>query len=150
MKFKEPDSHIHLIVRGLIIQGENIILCHIKGAHYFFLPGGHVENGESVETALLREFNEEMEGSEYEISSFIGACENIFLLKEDIRQHEMNIILKVVVPENIELKSKEDHLEFVSVKKDDFKNQTVFPEKIKEGIIDWFDNGKTFFKEIEK
>ncbi len=58
MKFQEPKSHIHLIARGLLLRGDSIILCRVKGAELFFLPGGHIEDGESAKVALLRELCE--------------------------------------------------------------------------------------------
>ena len=148
MIFHEPKSHMHLISRGLLSQGDDFILCHIKGSDWFFLPGGHIENGESAKTALIRELEEEIGFNKYEIESFIGVCENIFLREEDKFQHEINIIFKVKIPEDIDVKSIEDHIEFVKVKKEELKNYKILPNKIKEGIIDWLDSKKSFFKEI--
>ncbi len=148
MKFHEPKSHIHLIARGLLLQGDSVILCRVKGAELFFLPGGHVEDGESVKVALLRELHEEIGKNNYNISSFVGTCENIFPLEEGVFQHEMNIIFAVNIPEGGELKTKEGHIEFVSVAKNDLKNNKIMPPPLKDGIIGWFDDNNPFFKEI--
>lgn len=148
MKFKAPKSHIHLVARGLLLQGDNIILCRVKDAEWFFLPGGHIEDGESAKVALLRELQEEVGESNYNITSFVGACENIFPLEEGVFQHEMNIVFAVDVSKSIELKTEEDHIEFISVAKNDLKNYKILPISLKNGIIEWLRSHNPFFKEI--
>lgn len=148
MKFQGPKSHIHLIARGLLLHGDNIILCRVKNAKWFFLPGGHIEDGESAKIALLRELREEIGKGNYNITSFVGACENIFPLEEGVFQHEMNIIFAVNVLEGIEPKTKEDHIEFISVAKNDLKNYKILPATLKDGIIEWLYSNNPFFKEI--
>ena len=148
MQFQRPKSHIHLIARGLLLHGDNVILCRVKDAKWFFLPGGHIEDGESAKVALLRELREEIGEGNYNITSFVGVCENIFPLKESVFQHEVNIILAVNVPEGIEPETKEDHIGFISVAKDDLKNYKILPASLKDGIIEWLDSNQPFFKEI--
>ena len=148
MKYRGPESHIHLIARGLLLRGENVILCRAKGADWFFLPGGHIEDGEPSKIALARELHEEISGGEYSVSSFLGACENIFLLEEGVLQHEMNIVFAVDVTGDVEPKAKEDHIEFVAIPKSTLKDQKILPTAIKAGIISWIGNGQLFFNEI--
>lgn len=147
-KFQEPNSHIHLISRGLLVKGDEIILCRVKDAKWFFLPGGHIEDGESARSALLRELKEEIGESDYKITSFIGACENIFSLEEDLFQHEINIVFKVEVPSDLNVGTKEDHIEFVNVSKHDLKDCKILPATLKEGLLDWVEDEKSFLKEI--
>ncbi len=91
-RFDVPKSHIHSIARGLLVQGEEIILCRIKGGDYFSLPGGHIEDGESAKTALLRELKEEMGISNLEATAFVGVCENVFSQEDGVSLHEINVI----------------------------------------------------------
>ena len=148
VNFQGPKSNIHLIALGLIVRGEEVILCRIKDAKWFFLPGGHIEDGESARTALLRELHEEIGNSNYKINSFIGVCENIFSLEKDVLQHEINIIFKVDVPNELKVNTKEDHIEFVSIAKNNLKDYKILPIALKDGLIEWLENEKPFLKEI--
>lgn len=147
-KFQGPNSRIHLIARGFLVHGEEIILCRVKDAKWFFLPGGHIEDGESARVALSRELQEEIGANDYKITSFIGICENIFPLEENILQHEINIIFKVDVPHELKVDTKEDHIEFVSIAKKNLKDYKILPAPLKDGLIEWLDKEKSFFKEI--
>ncbi|MHB1395098.1 MAG: NUDIX domain-containing protein [Clostridia bacterium] len=51
----------HMIVRAVIISDYHILLAHQKGADNTFLPGGHIEIGESAVAALKREVREELD-----------------------------------------------------------------------------------------
>lgn len=148
MKFRGPESHIHSIVRGLLVRGEEIILCRVKDTKWFFLPGGHIENGESAKVALLRELHEETGISDYKITSFVGICENIFPIKNNISQHEINIIFKVDIPKEIKINSKEDHIEFVSIIEKNLKDYKILPIALKDGLLEWQRDKIPFLKEV--
>jgi ADP-ribose pyrophosphatase YjhB (NUDIX family) len=47
--------------RGIVLHNNQILLIerHRDGKHYFTVPGGHVEPGETLEMALVREMHEE-------------------------------------------------------------------------------------------
>lgn len=147
-KFDAPRSHIHVLARGLLVRGEEIILCRVKDAKWFFLPGGHVEDGESARNSLLRELKEEIGDGDYDISSFIGACENIFSLEENLFQHEINIVFKVNVPSTLKVGTKEDHIEFVTIPKGTLKDYKILPAPLKEGLMTWLETNEPFLKEL--
>ncbi len=126
----------------------NVILCKLKDKSWHFLPGGHVENGESAKEALKRELREELGIKNIDISSFVGICENLFVHHKDKLQHEVNIIFEVNLPTD-DIKSKEDHIEFIATKEKDLKKQIILPEGIQEEIADWVESEKPFFKEIK-
>lgn len=148
MRFQEPKSHIHLIARGLLVHGQDIILCRVKDAKWFFLPGGHIEDGESAKVTLLRELREEVGNNDYKVTSFVGVCENIFPLEEGALQHEINIIFRVEVPHEIKIDTKEDHIEFVSIAKRNLKDCKILPVTLKDGLLEWLENEKPFLIEI--
>ena len=130
------------------MRGEEIILCRVRDAEWFFLPGGHIEDGESARATLLRELREETGVSDYKITSFVGVCENIFPFKDGVSQHEINIIFKVDVPQEVQMNTKEDHIEFVSIAVNDLKDYKILPTALKDGLLEWLKNGKPFLKEI--
>ena len=148
MKFEQSKSNIHIISRGLIVQGGDIILCKAKGAGWFFLPGGHIEEGESARSALLRELEEETGIDNFQIVSLIGICENIFSLDKETSQHEINIIFEVNIPQILKIESKESNIEFVNIKRGGLKNSNILPSSLKDGVLEWLENKKPFFKEI--
>jgi ADP-ribose pyrophosphatase YjhB (NUDIX family) len=147
-KFKSSEVDIHLISRALIIQGENIVLCKAKGKDWYFLPGGHVENGESSKNCLFRELDEEM-GLIINEAIFIGACETIFLIEEETIKHEINMVFKVEIPEDFIISSKEDELDFVIIKREEFQDYNILPEKIRDGIREWMETETPFFRGIQ-
>jgi 8-oxo-dGTP diphosphatase len=145
--FQSPQSHIHVIARGFLVRGDKIILCRAKDSDYFFLPGGHIEDGESARTALLRELYEEIGPADYKITSFMGVVENIFPLEESILQQEMNIVFAVDVPIEMEITTKENHIEFVGVPKESLAEYRILPTSLKDALLDWAQLKNPFFKE---
>jgi ADP-ribose pyrophosphatase YjhB (NUDIX family) len=146
-KFIGSDSHIHNIARGLLVQGDNIILCYtLDDDEWYFLPGGHIEDGESARKALSREIEEELSQANFEISDFIGVCESIFSL-DDGKQHEINIVFTVKLDGSTDIDAAEDHIDFVSVPKDELSDYNVLPESLLEGVLEWGETDDAFFKE---
>lgn len=68
---------IETIARGVCVRGGNILLCRAKGGSSTYLPGGHIEFGETGRQALRREILEEI-GAEAAVGRFIGVVENAF------------------------------------------------------------------------
>ncbi|NTW15445.1 MAG: NUDIX domain-containing protein [Candidatus Moranbacteria bacterium] len=146
MTYEAPESHIHFISRALLRQGEDVILCRLKGKDWNFLPGGHVEDGESARSALARELVEELGEGDYLIGDLVGVCENAFPISETSSQHEVNFVFEVRVPTGISLGSQEDHLEFAVVSADSLREHHILPDSLKAGIFSFLETGKPFHK----
>lgn len=69
---------IETIARGVCVRGGKILLCRAKGGSSTYLPGGHIEFGETGRQALRREILEEI-GAEAAVGRFIGVVENAFM-----------------------------------------------------------------------
>ncbi|KXY38691.1 DNA mismatch repair protein MutT [Bacillus cereus] len=122
-------SKFHHIVRAIMIKDEKLLVAEYIGHHYF-LPGGHVEIGESAENALIRELREEL-GVTCSIKQFLGVIENQWQAKETLH-HEINHIFEI---DSNELKSdftpisKESHLAFhwIDFNKENINFYTIMP-----------------------
>ncbi len=90
-------NNIHVLSRAVIIDQAHILLCKTLDlqVNFYFLPGGHVEHGESVESALLRELAEET-GASCTISQFLGCLEYSFTPGHSsiCHNHEYNFVFE--------------------------------------------------------
>ena len=79
MEFKEYElAGIETIARGVCVRDGKLLLCRAKGGSSTYLPGGHIEFGETGRQALVREVKEEL-GVESSTGAFLGVVENAFL-----------------------------------------------------------------------
>jgi 8-oxo-dGTP diphosphatase len=91
-------SNFHHMARGIIINNNKVLLAHAIGHNNSFLPGGHIEFGESAPEALKREIEEEIGLSCY-IESYLGLVEHKW--EKNMELHcEINQAFKVKVPVN--------------------------------------------------
>lgn len=104
-------AFIETIARGVAIADGRILLCKAKGGSSTYLPGGHIELGESSREALVREMKEET-GLDVETGRFLGAVENSFVQKGK-RHSEINLVYEMKLPpEAKEVRALEDWIEF--------------------------------------
>lgn len=146
--FQSPNSHIHVLARSFLVRGPEVILCRVKGKEWYFLPGGHIEGGESALTALTREMHEELGLVGYTPPEFVGVCEYKFEEKPDVWQHEINIVFLVHVQPSFLIQTKEKHIEFVSVDKSSLSKLDVGPSQLKTGLLEWLKSGHQFYKQL--
>ena len=101
---------IEVIARGVCVQGEKILLCKAKGGATTYLPGGHVEFGETGRQALVREVKEEL-GVDAETGAFLGVVENAF--EQHGKPHaEINLVYELKLPAATPARAREDWIEF--------------------------------------
>src|SRR5207244_2488189 len=87
------DLDIEFIARGLCIRNERVLLCKSIKDNYLYLPGGHVDFGESAPTALAREFMEET-GTAVQVGPLALIHEHLFRQSGRLR-HELNLVFHV-------------------------------------------------------
>jgi len=102
------------LVRGIIYAGDRVLLTRQKDGNHTFLPGGHIEQGERAEAALVREIAEEL-GEAAAVKNFVGAVENAWV-DDGTPIHEINLVFEAEIPGLDSSKppeSEEAHLEFL-------------------------------------
>lgn len=104
-------DHIETIARGVAVRHGKILLCKAKGGSSTYLPGGHIELGETGREALVREIREET-GLNSTTGRFLGVVENSFIQKGK-RHSEINLVyeLDVESPDG-SVNAAEDWIEF--------------------------------------
>ena len=88
-------KHIETIARGVCVSNGKILLCYPKDRKYAYLPGGHIEFGETGREALVRELKEEM-GLDATAGDLLGVVESSFVQKGE-RHCEINLIYKMEI-----------------------------------------------------
>ena len=137
---------IEFIARAVIRRGDEVLLAHGVREVNTFLPGGHVEPGESAEEALRRELNEEL-GVDSVIGEFVGVLEHKFTDRHGIRFEEVNLIFEASIGTQ-EVASTEGHLEFIWAKPGEFKSRNLLPGSLPELLDKWFETGKPFHDKL--
>lgn len=94
-KHETPES-IEVIARGVFIRASRVLLCRNVRRGYYYLPGGHVEFGESAAEALEREWAEEC-GLHVKAGALCLVTEGSFSAK-GIKHHELNLVFHVEHP----------------------------------------------------
>lgn len=118
---------IETIARGVCVQDDRVLLCRPKGGGRTYLPGGHVEFGESAAQALVREIREEMGVQDVSVRNFLGIVENAFL--QDGEPHtEINVVYQMRLPPNTPAVAKEEWIEFEWCPLAEIGDRNVLPQ----------------------
>ena len=119
---------IETIARGVCVKDGKLLLCRAKGGKSTYLPGGHIEFGETGREALVREVKEEL-GVESSTGAFLGALENSFM--QNGKPHaEINLVYELELADDASggnPVSCEDWIEFVWHDLDDLDSANLLP-----------------------
>lgn len=123
----DPGVEIEVIARGLAIREHKVLLCRSIKHGYSFLPGGHVEFGETSPQALSREFEEEA-GIQVKVGGLVHIHEHIFRQGRRVR-HELNVVFHVEhVPSDVQ--SREPKIAFDWVDLGDIPDRDLRPDAV--------------------
>ena len=89
------EKHIETIARGVCVKDGKVLLCLPRNRSYSYLPGGHIEFGETGREALVREMKEET-GLDATAGELLGVVESSFVQKGE-RHCEINLIYEMEV-----------------------------------------------------
>jgi 8-oxo-dGTP pyrophosphatase MutT (NUDIX family) len=84
-------------VAGIVLCEEHVLLHRVDGYDFWFLPGGHVELGETAAEALLREMQEELDCI-VEVGRLVWIIENFFTGSDHERLHEVGWYFLMHIP----------------------------------------------------
>ncbi|PCJ26970.1 MAG: DNA mismatch repair protein MutT [Rickettsiales bacterium] len=136
-------NEIHTLARAVILDDEHILLCKTLDlpVNFYFLPGGHVEHGESASQALMRELKEET-GKDCTVKRFLGCLEYSFEPGHNsiCHNHEYNFIFEA---ESDQLKvrekisSPEKHIELIWVAVSDLSEIDFRADPLKKLLPEW-------------
>ena len=136
------NNQIRIRVGGLLLnkKGELLLVNQKKkGRSYWLFPGGGVEFGEDVETALKREFKEELSLKIIKVENLVFAHDTVYPGK---KRHILNLYFRVNVENTRKLRLNPDRVlkgsEFVTIKK--FRKFMFYPD-VKNVIIKTWKSG---------
>lgn len=140
-----------ILARGICVKDTKILLAYFKTQSYYFLPGGHVEHGESVLTALEREMKEEL-GVNVSAQRVASVFEHTWNGKNGL-VHELNFLVVFSIDDNPQLNSLIEHLDFRWMPISDLPTINFLPAEIKDIVMKIASgdaNAKTFNSSIRK
>ena len=128
------EKHIETIARGVCIRNGKVLLCLPKDRTYSYLPGGHIEFGETGREALVREMKEET-GLDATAGDLLGVVESSFVQKGE-KHCEINLIYEMKLRDEgrgmrDEVKSCEDWICFDWVDCDKIDSANLLPPEMK-------------------
>lgn len=134
---------LELIVRAIVVNNGKILLCQNLKHGYYFLPGGHIEEGESPEQTFRREMLEEVGIA---VKNIIQIAEVKNSYTEEEEQYNETIYVCLASLENYEnIKSLESHITFAWIPVAEFNSADFKPEKAKGDILKAIEANKDFW-----
>jgi 8-oxo-dGTP diphosphatase len=136
------NQEIEIIARGVFIKKGKLLLCHTKGAQNTYLPGGHIECGESAKKSLSREIEEEL-GKKAKVGRFLGAVEHTYR-RGGKRLCEINVLFDVSIAgisPSEDPESCEDYIEFWWVPLNKMSASRLEPSVLRKLLGSWVNSG---------
>jgi 8-oxo-dGTP diphosphatase len=141
-------SHIEVIARLALLREGRVLLCRSVKHGYMYLPGGHVEVGESAAAAAEREILEEL-GASVRADELALISEGCFYAGKRAH-HEVNLVFRAERPDRwpralTAPKSLEKGIEFLWVDLAAVTDLDIRPQAVKawlaaemgEGAVEW-------------
>lgn len=139
-------NKIHVLSRAVILDQEHILLCKTLDLPkaFYFLPGGHIEHGESAQETVLRELHEEAGVRDCTIKRLLGCLEYSFEPGHSsiCHNHEYNFIFDIdssSLKKGIPIPRLEDHIELLWFPMENLTHIDFRPEPLQNLLSKWLD-----------
>lgn len=121
-----------------MICNNHILLVRNIPKGFYFLPGGGLEFGETLQQAVMRELQEEtmLAASDFQVGAVIGIFENIFADEHGDKHHTIENLVEVVMPHKPVI-SREGHLAFEWWPLDRLSEIRYYPEALGPKLLAW-------------
>lgn len=127
-------SGIENIARGVCIRNGKVLLCRAKDSSSTYLPGGHIEFGETGSEALVREIKEEM-GRTSSAGEMLGVVENSFM-QHGKRHCEINLVYRLAIDGDDDIRSQEDWIGFEWHALECLDEANLLPTEMRRFLVD--------------
>lgn len=134
------DKSIEVLARGAWVKDGRLLTCRSVRRGTRYLPGGHVEWGETSVEALEREWREEL-GADCRVCEFLGVEEQTYRLDgEDVA--EISTVFRVECDGLAEgadggVESAEPHIRFEWVELAELEASGLMPEGVRRALAGW-------------
>ncbi|EFC86596.1 NUDIX domain-containing protein [Parafrankia sp. EUN1f] len=126
---------VEISARVLFLRGDRVLLANRRGQSWFYLPGGNVDPGETVEAALRRETREQA-GFEVADLEFIGCAEHVYVEK-GVRYQEINVLFAADLPWGAQIGSWEFDVDLTAVTLSSLHGLDLRPASLRAVIEGW-------------
>jgi 8-oxo-dGTP pyrophosphatase MutT (NUDIX family) len=134
MFFESDQLTYRNIARGLLFLDGRVLLAQDKNQGHYFPPGGGVDFGEPIESALQREMLEEL-GWSTEVKRFVGCLEHSWKGRKNNFETNFYFLLEVLEGDVKNPLSRESHLNFEWVELSRLTSLKIFPEDLLPKLI---------------
>jgi 8-oxo-dGTP pyrophosphatase MutT (NUDIX family) len=133
------ENTFHILARGIIIDSDYILVAKSKNADNTFLLGGHLEFNENLKKSLEREIMEEI-GINSTIGEYVGCVEAQWIENNKMNQEINHVFMVDGINKEIDIKSKENHLDIYWIRINDMEKENLLPISIRKMVESVYKN----------
>ncbi|MBL7492730.1 NUDIX domain-containing protein [Frankia sp. AgB1.9] len=130
-----PPTRTEISARLLVLTDDRALLVRRRGQAWYFLPGGPVEPGETVEAALRRRADEEA-GLDIAEVELVGCAEHSYVA-DGVLVHELSTVFAARLPWGAQIISNRADFHLTAVALDELADLDLRPPALTGMIHGW-------------